>query len=565
MKSRKEREGRKDPLLPTRESATKAILEEKHIDPRFPKEVEAAAARIPDRVTEQDLEGREDLREEDIFTIDGDHSKDFDDGVSLTRQEDGTVILGVHIADVGHYVKQGSLLDREAFDRGTSVYYADQVAPMLPISLSNGICSLNPGVDRLTLSCFMTVDQGGDVKEYRLSRSVIRSCERMTYRMCNLLLSGEAGAQLEERYARILPALKGLAELNGVLTAKRRRRGALDLETGERQILCDQEGRPVEVCQRETGVSEQIIESMMLLANETVAGHLARRGLPGVYRVHEAPSEEKCNALRRMLAPFGYEVKSAGQKGFQSLLKKSKGTPEEILVNMLVLRTMMKAAYSPENLGHFGLAAEDYCHFTSPIRRYPDLMVNRVLTAELTGKTGETALRRLTNSCKTAAIQSSEREIAAMTAEREIEKLYLAEYMEGHVGEAFLGMVTGVTSFGLFLTLPNGVDGLLPVRALPDDYYLFDEDHMALIGERTGVRYAFGMTLPVLCAAAHGGLGQVDLALLDEEGNIVPLRERTTRPQGRGKEKNSAQRVIERNRKKGRYRPPKRGPKGKRR
>ncbi len=563
MKRKKEQAGKKAPLLPTRESAVKAILEDKHIDPRFPREVEAAAARMPGQVTEKDLKDREDLREETIFTIDGDHSKDFDDGVSLTRREDGAVCLGVHIADVGHYVRLGSLLDREAFERGTSVYYADQVAPMLPVSLSNGICSLNPGVDRLTLSCFMTVDQRGEVREYRLSRSVIRSCERMTYRVCNLLLSGEAGTGLEERYARILPALKDLEKLNEVLTAKRRRRGALDLETGERQILCDPEGRPVEVCRRETGVSEQIIESMMLLANETVAGHLARRGLPAVYRVHEAPSEEKCKALRQMLAPLGYEVKGSGQKSFQSLLRKSKGTPEEIQVNMLVLRTMMKAVYSPENLGHFGLAAEDYCHFTSPIRRYPDLMVNRVLTAELTGKTGETALRRLANACKTAAIQGSQREAAAMTAEREIEKLYLAEYMEDHVGEAFLGLVTGVTSFGLFLTLPNGVDGLLPVRALPEDFYLFDEDHMALIGERTKARYAFGMTLPVLCAAAHGGLGQVDLALLDEEGNIVPLRERAPRSQGRGK--NSARKVIERNRKKGRYRPPKRGPKGKRR
>ncbi len=558
-----ERKREKLHALPTRESATKAILEEKHIYTEFPAEAEAAAAQVPMEVSDADLRGRDDLRALYTFTIDGDTSKDFDDAVSLTENGDGTVTLGVHIADVGHYVKQGSALDREAFDRGTSVYFADRVAPMLPTALSNGICSLNPGVDRLTLTCFMTVDSAGDVKSYHISRSVIRSHERMTYKVCNLLLAGEGGAELEARYQALLPTLKGLAALDRKLQAKRHRRGALDLETSERCILCDREGKPVEVLQKGAGQSEGIIESMMLLANETVAKHLADRGLPAVYRIHEAPSAEKVNALRQMLAPLGYEVRNASHGVFQSLLKKSKGTEQEALMNMLVLRTMMKASYSPENLGHFGLAADYYCHFTSPIRRYPDLMVNRVLTAELTGKTSETALRKLSNFCKTAAIQSSEREVAAMTAERDIEKLYLAEYMEDHVGEAFLGTVSGVTSFGLFLTLPNGVDGLLPVRALPDDFYIYNETHMTLVGEHTGRQYSFGMTLPVLCAAANGGLGQVDFVLLDEEGRIVPLRERRSRPQeGRGS-KNGFQKVIERNHRKGRYRPPKRSRKGK--
>ncbi len=561
-----DRNRKKRDALPTRESATRAILEEKHIYTEFPAEVEAAAAQVPTAVSADELRDREDLRALYTFTIDGDSSKDFDDAVSLTENGDGTVTLGVHIADVGHYVKQGSPLDREAFDRGTSVYFADRVAPMLPVALSNGICSLNPGVDRLTLTCFMTVDPAGDVKRYRLSRSVIRSHERMTYRVCNLLLSGEADAELEARYAPLLPILKGLAALDQKLQAKRRRRGALELLTSERYILCDPEGKPVEVLQKGVGRSEGIIESMMLLANETVAKHLAERGLPAVYRIHEAPSEEKVSALRQVLAPLGYEVRNASHGTFQSLLKSSKGTPQEDLVNMLVLRTMMKASYAPENLGHFGLAAEHYCHFTSltsPIRRYPDLMVNRVITAELTGKTGETALRKLANFCKTAAVQSSEREVAAMTAERDIEKLYLAEYMEGHVGEAFLGTVSGVTSFGLFLTLPNGVDGLLPVRALPDDFYIYNEAHMTLVGEHTDRRYSFGMTLPVLCAAANGGLGQVDFVLLDEDGRIVPMRERRPQPPAGQAPKNSFQRVIQRKQKKGRYRPPKRNRKGK--
>ncbi len=555
-------------IMPTRETATQAILEERHIEVQFPDEVAAASSRAPDRVREEDLEGRTDLRETFTFTIDGDFSKDFDDAVSWQDNGDGTVTLGVHIADVGHYVKQGSALDREAFRRGTSVYFADRVAPMLPVELSNGICSLNPGVDRLTLSCIMTVDEAGDVVKYDILRSVICSHERMTYNICNQLLNGTAGEELEARYAKVLPPLRGLAALDAKLKGVRRRRGALDLETSERYILCDGEGKPVEVLQKGAGQSEGIIESMMLLANETVARHLAKNDLPAVYRIHEDPSEEKVNALKTMLAPLGYTVKGADHGSLQALLKKSKDTPQAGLVNLLVLRTMMKASYAPENLGHFGLAADYYCHFTSPIRRYPDLMVNRVLTAALTGQTGPTALRRLKNFCKTAAIQSSEREIAAMTAEREIEKLYLAEYMESHVGEDFVGTVSGVTSFGLFMALPNGVEGLLPVRALPDDYYIYHETHMTLVGEHTGKRYSFGMSLPIRCASANGGLGQVDFLLLDEEGNPVPPRQRRggsrPGPKGEGGEKAPGfKKVIQSKQKKSRYRPPKRSRKGK--
>lgn len=550
---------------PTRETAARAILEEHRICTEFPDEVRAAALTVPDRVRPSDRKGRTDLRDLFTFTIDGDTSKDFDDAVSLIQNEDGTVTLGVHIADVGHYVRQGSPLDREAFDRGTSVYFADRVAPMLPVELSNGICSLNPGVDRLTLSCVMTVDESGQVVRYELLRSVIHSRERMTYHNCNLLLSGEADSALTRRYAELLPILRGLAALDAKLKAVRRRRGALDLETAERAILCDREGRPVEVLQKGAGPSEGIIESMMLLANETVARHLAVNHLPAVYRVHEAPGEDKLNALKQTLAPLGYTLKGGDHGSFQSLLKQAKGTPHEALVNLLVLRTMRKAGYSPDNLGHYGLAAEYYCHFTSPIRRYPDLMVNRVLTAVLTGKATDAALKKLANFCKTAAIQSSEREVAAMAAERDIEKLYLAEYMETHVGERFTGTVSGVTGFGLFLALPNGVEGLLPVRALPDDFYVYNETHMTLVGERTGQRYTFGMELPVLCAAANGGSGQVDFLLLDEDGAPIPPRERReSRPvPGKKKKETPAERVLRAKRNKSRYRPPKRSRKGK--
>lgn len=512
---------------PTRESATRAILEEQHIYTEFSKEVLEAAEKIPDHVRPSDCKDRTDLREWLTFTIDGDQSKDFDDAVSLTKNEDGTVTLGVHIADVGYYVKQGSLLDLEAYDRGTSVYFADRVAPMLPPALSNGICSLNPGVDRLTLSCIMKVDGEGKVVEYELLRSVICSKERMTYNHCNLLLAGEADMELSFRYAHILPVLRDLAALDEKLKAKRRRRGALELETMEREIFCDEHGRPVDVVQKGAGRSEGIIESMMLLANETVARHLHQNHLPAVYRIHEAPSEAKLAALKQVITPLGYTLKGGDHGSFVKLLRKSKGTPHQSIVNLLVLRAMMKAAYDPENRGHFGLAAEYYCHFTSPIRRYPDLMVNRVLTAELTGTATETKLKRLENFCKSAAVQSSEREVAAMTAEREIEKLYLAEYMEDRVGECYTAAVSGVAGFGLFVALPNGVEGLVPVRALPDDFYLHDEARMALVGERTGQTYTFGMELQVVCVAADGGTGRVDFLLLDEDGEPILPREHT--------------------------------------
>ena len=551
---------------PTRETATAAILEEHHIDMDFPDEVRAETLRLPDRVREGDLLGRTDLRDWFTFTIDGAGSKDFDDAVSLVENGDGTVTLGVHIADVGHYVKPGTALDREAFQRGTSVYFADRVAPMLPPELSNELCSLNPGVDRLTLSCVMRVDGDGTVVKYELLRSVIRSKERMTYADCNRLLAGEDEA-LAERYAQVLPVLRGLVALDAKLKAVRRRRGALDLETVERAILCDERGRPVEVMQKGTGVSEGIIESMMLLANEAVAKHLVAHHLPGVFRVHEEPSQEKVDVLKRMVTPLGYEVRGRDQGSLQKLLRQSRGTPQEGLMNLLVLRTMMKALYSHENEGHYGLAAEYYCHFTSPIRRYPDLMVNRVLTMVLTGTDTPQKRKRLDLACKEAAEQSSQREMEAMTAEREIEKRYLAEYMESHVGEDYVGTVSGVAGFGLFVALPNGVEGLLPARALPDDYYVYLEDQLALVGERTGVKYTFGMELPVRCVGADAFLGQVDFLLLDEEGEVIPPRRRSVQPEHPlfGGDKATDKKVralLKAKQKKGRYRPPKRGHRG---
>ena len=466
---------------------------------------------MPQAVKPAALEGRLDLRGKTIITIDGASSKDFDDAVSLEKDEAGRWVLGVHIADVSHYVRPGSALDLEAFERGTSVYFADQVVPMLPVELSNGICSLNPHVDRLALSCMMTMDKSGAVVDHTIAKTVICSTERMTYEDCNMLLAGEDPA-LAERYAHILPMLKDMAALAKQLEKMRRNRGALDLETKESYVICDQEGKPVDVALRQQGESEKLIESFMLAANECVAEHLNRLHKPCVYRVHEKPSDEKSQALRTMVAPLGYDLKNADSHSLQKLLDWAKGKPEEGAVSMMVLRSLMKARYDEDNLGHFGLAAEYYCHFTSPIRRYPDLMVHRVLSALLDGSLDKQE-KKLTTVVQRAAVQSSQRELAAQEAEREIEKRYLAEFMAGHIGETFAGVVSGVTRFGLFVSVAGGVEGLLPVEALPGGGWHYDEAHLTLLEDNGRGRYTFGMPLEVECAAADPVSGRVDFIL----------------------------------------------------
>ena len=513
----------------TRQAAVAALLYEHGIERDFPTPVVAAAQLAPQEVAPSACAGRLDLRDKTVITIDGASSKDFDDAVSLERDGEGNWVLGVHIADVSHYVPAGSVLDLEAFHRGTSVYFADRVVPMLPEALSNGICSLNPRVDRLALSCILTLDPSGAVLDHRIA-------ERMTYGDCNLLLEDRDPA-LAERYAHILPMLRDMAALAKALEKRRRLRGALDLETQECYIVCDEAGNPVDIRVRETGASEKLIESFMLSANECVAEHLQKAGLPCVYRVHEKPTEDKVTALRAMLAPWGFDLKEADHGSIQKVLDAVKGTAQAPAIHIMVLRSLMKARYDPQNLGHFGLAAKYYCHFTSPIRRYPDLMVHRVLTALLDG-TLERQRRKLSADVERAAVQSSDREVAAMSAEREIEKCYMAEYMVPHIGETFPGAVTGVTKFGLFVGLANGVEGLLPVTALPDDRYEYDEARMTLTGVRTKFVYTFGMPLEVLCAAADPGSGQIDFTLPGEPGALpkvrpAPRKEPKTEKRGR--------------------------------
>lgn len=500
--------------------AKAAILYRYDVNENFPDHVLADADQVPRSVTPEDLQTltpqgfqpREDFRDQVVVTIDSASAKDLDDAVSMTLDPLGRKVLGVHIADVSHYVKAKSALDQEAFLRGTSVYYVEKVAPMLPKALSNNICSLNPQVDRLTLSCLMTLDEGGEVVESRVVKGVIRTADRLNYDEVNLFLEGTLppSGPLSENGPKSAEIRRLLTDLNHLAHQRvktRRQRGALELESTECYFQLNEAGEPVAVVKRQTGQAESLIEECMLLANETVARFLVEHHLPGVFRVHEKPSEDKTTGLRRMLAPLGYDLKDGGAQQLQKLLDFYQDQPQQGAVNMMVLRSLMKARYDAANLGHFGLGAEYYCHFTSPIRRYPDLMVHRILTAVLEGKP-TASLARFTPE---AARQSSEREIAAATAEREIDKLYMAQYMALHLGETFPGAVTGASRYGLFVGLENGVEGFLSVNALPRGHYDFDEDTMTLHAPQGD--YSFGTALEVVCAAADPSTGRIDFVL----------------------------------------------------
>lgn len=498
----------------TLDSAREAILYHYDITPLFPPEVEAEADALPQSVFGADLAGREDFRDQTVVTIDSASAKDLDDAVSLTTDSRGRRVLGVHIADVSHYVRPKTLLDGEALERGTSVYYVNQVAPMLPPALSNGICSLNPRVDRLTLSCLMTLTEDGQVAEHRIVQGVIRTADRLNYDEVNEFLDGETpqGGPLADgadHAAPIRALVSGLDALAAQRRKARRQRGALELSSTECYFVMDEQGRVADIQRRCSGRGESLIEECMLLANETVAKHLRENRFPGVFRVHEAPSADKVEGLRRMVAPLGYDLKGADGFQLQKLLDWAKGGPLEGAVSMMVLRSLMKARYDEKDLGHFGLGAEDYCHFTSPIRRYPDLVVHRVLTAAMQGQ----SLKSLATFTPQAARHSSEREVAAQNAEREIEKLYMAQFMADKVGQTFSAAVTGVTRFGVFAGLANGVEGMVPIEALGPDRWEYDEDRQTLTAVSSGVVYSFGTPLEVVCAAADPSTGKIDFTL----------------------------------------------------
>jgi ribonuclease R len=491
-----------------------SVMHSYGLDESFPKKVEELANAVAKEPPPEELRRRLDLRGECIVTIDGADAKDLDDAVSLTINEDSTFCLGVHIADVAHYVKQNDFIDKEALQRGTSVYFPDRAIPMLPKSLSNGICSLHPKVDRLTLSIIMDIDGKGDVVAYNIAETVINTKFRLNYDEVAAALNGEKEAA--EKYSKIIPLLRNMEKLCDILNEKRRRRGSIDFNIPEAKIELDRAGRVLDIKLRERLSSHRIIEEFMLLANETIAKHFNKKAVPFVYRVHENPSNEKLNALSAFVALFGFKLnpQNAGPKEMQKLLESVKGQACEDVINKVTLRSMQKAKYSPGNDGHFGLAAKYYCHFTSPIRRYPDLMIHRIIKYTLSNS-GDTALekdmkakQRFNRIVAEASLQSSERERNAIEAEREVESLKKCEYMQRFIGEAFEGVISGVTEFGVFVALENTVEGLIRLDSLPKDVYSYNEKTYSLNGKKH--KYKLGDPIRIKALASNPKTRRID-------------------------------------------------------
>lgn len=494
----------------TMEASIAAILHENAVFDFFPDEVLRQADAVPQEVDPAALHGRLDLRDKLIFTIDGDDAKDFDDAVSLDRLDNGHYLLGVHIADVSHYVTPGSPLDQEAYRRGTSVYYPGHVVPMLPFALSHGICSLNPDVDRLTFSALMEVDKDGRRYGAKFAKSVIRSKARMTYNKVNKILAGDEA--LRGEYAFLVETAQEMNELAHALYKRRIERGALELDIPEAQITVDENGRPVAIQYRDRGESEKLIEEFMLQANEAVAEYMCKRGFPTVYRVHENPDPEKMRVFAQFARPFGYRIDPSKPEDtfqFQTVLRGAKNDPKQRILPTLLLRSLARARYADECIGHYGLKAKFYLHFTSPIRRYPDLVAHRMLQKALTGEAFTAADE---NWCEDAAALSTTREQAADNCERDIDKLYIAAYMKQFIGEEFDAEVSGVQAFGVFAALENGCEGLIRIELLAGDYYQYDEQHMALVGRHTGKRFTIGTPIRVKLIAASEVTGQIDFA-----------------------------------------------------
>ena len=492
----------------------KALLYAKDIRTRFPDKVRDEAKKFEGaEVSEKDCEGRMDLRALPIFTIDSAETKDIDDAISLTRTSDGGFELGVHIADVSNYVKPGTELDNEAFSRATSVYYADQVVPMLPKALSNGICSLNENELRLAFSCLMRLDKEGNLTDYRFVKSIIRSRVKGVYSEINALLAGTADAEIKAKYADVIDQLPAMKELYGHRTRLRKERGCMDIESGEVKLILDENGRCIDVKKRTSGESESMIEEFMLLANQCAA-HFARvKQIPFVYRVHEEPNAEKLERLHALLQACGINDHFAKDvptpKELSAILEGVRGTPYEQIINTGMLRCMSKALYEEKPKGHYGLVLKDYAHFTSPIRRYPDLAIHRIMTDMLKGTEKETMILRYTDFAERASKQSSEREVIAMQIERKAEDCYKAEYARRHLGECYEGTISGVTQRGLFIELDNGVEGFVPASSLTPSGTSLTEG-VRLTDPASGKSWSLGDKMMITIVRADVNLGKID-------------------------------------------------------
>ena len=464
------------------------IIKEFELPEKFPKEVKQEVGYIRPKIDKKDIPNRMDFRDIPIYTIDGEDAKDLDDAISIDETPEGNFLLGVHIADVSYYVTEGSSLDKEAIYRGTSVYMLDRVIPMLPFELSNGICSLNAGEDRFTTSIIMEIDSNGKVLASKVTKGIVNVKERMSYTNVQKILDGKDKKVLA-RYKDDIEKFKAMERLAKILKERRKQNGSLDLDLPETKIILNEQGKPIDIKQYEITFANEIIEQFMLTANEEIAQTFKNLDAPFIYRVHEVPDIDRIEELNKILFDFGYKINiqddEINPKEIAKILEDVKGKPEEKLISKMILRSLKLAKYEAENRGHFGIASSYYCHFTSPIRRYPDLFIHRVISEYLKNdnKVGPKKRNRWKEQAKRYAERSSERERLAQTAEREAESMKMAEYMEDKIGEQYEGVISSITSFGVFVELENTVEGLIRFDNLGDDYYIYDEEHNSLIGE----------------------------------------------------------------------------------
>ena len=496
-----------------------SIIRAHGLPEEFPKKVIDEANFVAGQELEDEIARRLDLRDLDIFTIDGEDAKDLDDAISIEVLPNGNYKLGVHIADVTHYVKEKSKLDKEALKRATSVYLVDKVIPMLPKQLSNGVCSLNPFEDKLTLSCIMEIDAEGKVVKYDIAETVINSKARMTYTEVSDILEKD-DEKLKKTFAKQVDDFIAAEKLARILMKRRQRRGAIDFDFPEAKIILNKNGEVVDIKHYERRISNKMIEEFMLVANETVAEHFFWLQLPFVYRIHETPSVEKMEDLNKFMATFGYHIKGnledVHPKEMQSIIEKIKGTKEEESISTIMLRSMKQAKYSPSCIGHFGLAAKYYCHFTSPIRRYPDLQIHRIIKEQLNNKLNNKRQDQLSHIVEYASTQSSERERAAELAERDVHDYYKACYMADKVGQQFDGVVSGVTSFGIFVELENTVEGLIRLANMRDDYYIYNQETYSIIGERSKKTFRIGDSVRIEVDNVNVDFKEIDFKLIEK-------------------------------------------------